>query len=59
LTPDRPHLDRRKGRPGNRLADLLKVDLLDAAHAKLDENERRYDPRLYRGSARKAPPLTP
>ncbi|GAA5071946.1 NTP pyrophosphatase (non-canonical NTP hydrolase) [Thermocatellispora tengchongensis] len=42
-----------------RLADLLGVDLIEAAHAKLDENERRYDPALYRGSARKAPPITP
>ncbi|GAA4598103.1 nucleotide pyrophosphohydrolase [Planotetraspora phitsanulokensis] len=41
-----------------RLADLLDVDLIEAANAKLDENERRYDPDLYRGSARKAPPLT-
>ncbi|MGI5154397.1 MazG-like family protein [Microbispora sp. CA-102843] len=41
-----------------RLADLLGVDLVEAANAKLDESERRYDPDLYRGSARKAPPLT-
>jgi NTP pyrophosphatase (non-canonical NTP hydrolase) len=41
-----------------RLADALGVDLAEAAHAKLDENERRYDPETYRGSARKAPPLT-
>ncbi|MEU8270904.1 nucleotide pyrophosphohydrolase [Sphaerisporangium sp. NPDC049002] len=40
-----------------RLADVLHVDLVETAHAKLDENERRYDPDLYRGSARKAPPL--
>jgi NTP pyrophosphatase (non-canonical NTP hydrolase) len=40
-----------------RLADVLDVDLLAAAHAKLDETERRYDPALYRGSPRKAPPL--
>ncbi|GAA0383968.1 nucleotide pyrophosphohydrolase [Microbispora corallina] len=40
-----------------RLADLLGVDLVRAAHDKLDESERRYDPGLYRGSARKAPPL--
>ncbi|MFE3455410.1 nucleotide pyrophosphohydrolase [Nonomuraea sp. NPDC059194] len=41
-----------------RLADLLGVDLVEAANAKLEESERRYDPDLYRGSARKAPPLT-
>ncbi|MBP2705476.1 nucleotide pyrophosphohydrolase [Microbispora sp. RL4-1S] len=41
-----------------RLADLLDVDLIEAANAKLLENERRYDSDLYRGSARKAPPLT-
>ncbi|MCW2879642.1 MAG: nucleotide pyrophosphohydrolase [Sphaerisporangium sp.] len=40
-----------------RLADLLDVDLMDAANAKLDENGRRYDPEHYRGSSRKAPPL--
>ncbi|WP_329252395.1 nucleotide pyrophosphohydrolase [Actinoallomurus sp. NBC_01490] len=40
-----------------RLADALDVDLVEAAHAKLDESERRYDPRTYRGTARKAPPL--
>ncbi|GGO14546.1 nucleotide pyrophosphohydrolase [Microbispora rosea subsp. aerata] len=42
-----------------RLADVLGVDLAEAANAKLDDNERRYDPETYRGSARKAPPLTP
>ncbi|WP_405143460.1 nucleotide pyrophosphohydrolase [Sphaerisporangium sp. NBC_01403] len=42
-----------------RLADVLQVDVVEAAHAKLDQNERRYDPELYRGSARKAPPLPP
>ncbi|GAA1312407.1 nucleotide pyrophosphohydrolase [Planotetraspora silvatica] len=41
-----------------RLADLLGIDLVGAANAKLDESERRYDADLYRGSARKAPPLT-
>ncbi|WP_432870675.1 nucleotide pyrophosphohydrolase [Microbispora rosea] len=41
-----------------RLADALGVDLVEAAHAKLDDSERRYDPETYRGSARKAPPLT-
>ncbi|SDJ56776.1 nucleotide pyrophosphohydrolase [Nonomuraea jiangxiensis] len=39
-----------------RLADVLGVDLMAAAHAKIDDNERRYDADLYRGSARKAPP---
>ncbi|WP_336212344.1 nucleotide pyrophosphohydrolase [Nonomuraea sp. LPB2021202275-12-8] len=42
-----------------RLADLLGVDLVASAGAKLDDNERRYAPELYRGSARKAPPLPP
>ncbi|NUR83561.1 MAG: nucleotide pyrophosphohydrolase [Nonomuraea sp.] len=40
-----------------RLADVLGVDLVEAAHAKLDQSEIRYDADLYRGSARKAPPL--
>lgn len=40
-----------------RLSDVLGVDLVDAAHAKLDESERRYDAQTFRGSARKAPPL--
>jgi NTP pyrophosphatase (non-canonical NTP hydrolase) len=40
-----------------RLADALNVDLVEAAHRKLDESERRYDPETYRGIARKAPPL--
>ncbi|MEU5879077.1 nucleotide pyrophosphohydrolase [Spirillospora sp. NPDC047279] len=40
-----------------RLADLLGVDLAQAAEDKLEENERRYDAGTYRGSARKAPPL--
>ena len=40
-----------------RLADVLGVDLVRAAHAKLDEGERRYDAATYRGSIRKAPPL--
>ncbi|MGW4420868.1 nucleotide pyrophosphohydrolase [Streptosporangium sp. NPDC004631] len=40
-----------------RLADVLKIDLIDAAHAKLDESGRRYSVETYRGSARKAPPL--
>jgi NTP pyrophosphatase (non-canonical NTP hydrolase) len=41
-----------------RLADLLSVDLIEAARAKLAESERRYDAEKYRGSARKAPPLS-
>ena len=41
-----------------RLADVLGIDLLEAAHDKVDENERRYDTGTYRGTARKAPPLT-
>ncbi|MDN3351872.1 nucleotide pyrophosphohydrolase [Actinomadura sp. DC4] len=40
-----------------RLADALGIDLVAAGHAKLDQNERRYDVETYRGSARKAPPL--
>ncbi|WP_188190528.1 nucleotide pyrophosphohydrolase [Nonomuraea sp. SYSU D8015] len=40
-----------------RLADVLGVDLVAAARDKLDDNERRYDAAVYRGSARKAPPL--
>ena len=40
------------------LADSLGVDLVRAAHAKLSESEQRYDPETYRGSARKAPPLS-
>ncbi|MEV4572895.1 nucleotide pyrophosphohydrolase [Nonomuraea jabiensis] len=39
-----------------RLADVLGVDLVEAAQAKLDDNDRRYDADRYRGSARKAPP---
>ncbi|MFF4190918.1 nucleotide pyrophosphohydrolase [Nonomuraea sp. NPDC001831] len=39
-----------------RLADVLGVDLVAAATAKLADNERRYDAAGYRGSARKAPP---
>jgi NTP pyrophosphatase (non-canonical NTP hydrolase) len=41
-----------------RLADLLSVDLIEAARAKLAESKRRYDAEKYRGSARKAPPLS-
>ena len=40
-----------------RLADLLGVDLIEAARVKLAESGRRYDVETYRGSARKAPPL--
>jgi len=40
------------------LADLLGVDLIEAARAKLAESERRYDVANYRGSARKAPPMS-
>jgi NTP pyrophosphatase (non-canonical NTP hydrolase) len=39
-----------------RLADVLGVDLLEAAGAKLEQSERRYDPAAYRGTFRKAPP---
>jgi NTP pyrophosphatase (non-canonical NTP hydrolase) len=41
-----------------RLADLLGVDLIEAARAKLAESELRYNVANYRGSARKAPPLS-
>jgi len=41
-----------------RLADLLGVDLIEAAQAKLAESERRYDVENYRRSARKAPPMS-
>jgi NTP pyrophosphatase (non-canonical NTP hydrolase) len=41
-----------------RLADLLGIDLIEAARAKLAESDRRYDVETYRGSARKAPPLS-
>jgi NTP pyrophosphatase (non-canonical NTP hydrolase) len=40
-----------------RLADVLGVDLIEAARAKLAESERRYDVENYRGSARKASPM--
>ena len=40
-----------------RLADVLGVDLVEAARVKLEESGRRYDVETYRGSARKAPPL--
>ncbi|TYK46332.1 nucleotide pyrophosphohydrolase [Actinomadura decatromicini] len=38
-----------------RLADLLEIDLLQAAHQKIDENERRYDTSTFKGTAKKAP----
>ncbi|MEV6986168.1 nucleotide pyrophosphohydrolase [Sphaerisporangium sp. NPDC051017] len=41
-----------------RLSDTLQIDLVQAAHTKLDESEKRYTVEHYRGSARKAPPLT-
>ncbi|WP_018657875.1 nucleotide pyrophosphohydrolase [Actinomadura flavalba] len=40
-----------------RLADVLGIDLTQAAQVKLDENALRYDAGTYRGSTRKAPPL--
>lgn len=41
-----------------RLADILDVDLLDAAETKVEANARRYPADRVRGSADKAPPLT-
>lgn len=38
-----------------RLADVLGIDLLEAAHAKLDDSSRRYPIEAARGSAAKAP----
>lgn len=38
-----------------RLASVLDVDLVEAANAKIDANEKRYSADTYRGSARKAP----
>ncbi|WP_248965289.1 nucleotide pyrophosphohydrolase [Sphaerisporangium perillae] len=40
-----------------RLADVLGIDLVQAAHAKLDQSDKRYPAETYRGSAKKAPPL--
>jgi NTP pyrophosphatase (non-canonical NTP hydrolase) len=40
-----------------RLADILGVDLLDLASAKLAENELRFDVAMHYGKADKAPPL--
>ncbi len=36
-----------------RLSDICNVNLLAAAHAKVDKNERRYPVELARGNARK------
>lgn len=36
-----------------RLADVMQVNLLEAAERKIDENEQRYPPELARGNARK------
>ncbi|GAA4390880.1 nucleotide pyrophosphohydrolase [Actinomadura verrucosospora] len=41
-----------------RLADVLGIDLIRSAHEKLEANARRYDADSYRGTARKAPPLS-
>ncbi|QFG26513.1 nucleotide pyrophosphohydrolase [Actinomadura sp. WMMB 499] len=41
-----------------RLADVLQIDLFEAAHHKINENRQRYDACTYRGVAHKAPPLT-
>jgi NTP pyrophosphatase (non-canonical NTP hydrolase) len=41
-----------------RLGDVLGTDLIEAAQAKLAQSEDRYDVETYRGSARKAPPLS-
>ena len=40
-----------------RLADVLGIDPVQAAHDKLDHSGRRYTVDEYRGSTRKAPPL--
>ena len=37
------------------LADVLGVDLVEAAHAKIEANDKRYPADTDRGSARKAP----
>ncbi|MFC5834039.1 nucleotide pyrophosphohydrolase [Nonomuraea insulae] len=64
-SPDPQTLDRMRTELGDvtlylvRLADVLGVDLVKVARDKLDDNERRYDADLYRGSARKAPPSSP
>lgn len=41
-----------------RLADVLGVDLIEASVAKLAENEHRFDVERYRGTARKAAPMS-
>jgi NTP pyrophosphatase (non-canonical NTP hydrolase) len=41
-----------------RLADVLDVDLAEAANRKVDAGARRYDAAVYRGRADKAPHLT-
>jgi NTP pyrophosphatase (non-canonical NTP hydrolase) len=41
-----------------RLADVLDVGLIEAARMKLEESERRYNVEEFRGSARKAPPMS-
>jgi NTP pyrophosphatase (non-canonical NTP hydrolase) len=38
-----------------RLADVLGVDLIQVADAKIDANDKRYPADTYQGSARKAP----
>ncbi|MET8861829.1 nucleotide pyrophosphohydrolase [Nonomuraea sp. NPDC004580] len=61
-SPDQETLDRMRTELADvtlylvRLADVLGVDLMAAAQAKLEDNDRRYDVERYRGSARKAPP---
>lgn len=42
-----------------RLADVLGVDLVEAALSKLDDSARRYPVETARGSATKAPPSRP
>lgn len=42
-----------------RMADVMQVDLLEAAERKIDENEGRYPPKLARGNARKYTQLHP
>lgn len=42
-----------------RLADVMQVDLLEAAERKIEENEQRYPPELARGNARKYTELCP
>jgi post-segregation antitoxin (ccd killing protein) len=41
-----------------RLADVLDVDLLAEAEAKIAHSAKRYPADRWRGSARKAPPLS-